>query len=253
MSDTTGINLKLIVAYDGTAYLGWQKTPEGPSIEEALQGVIEQICQHPIQLQAASRTDAGVHANGQVVNFFLKREGVDLYRLLIGINALLPKDIAVLYIEVAEQDFHPTLDNIGKEYVYKLCYGHVQMPQDRLYEWHYPRELNIDLMRKAAEMIKGEHDFSAFVNTKKNEKYEDHIREVQDIVIEEVGQEKLRIEVTGNHFMYKMVRNIVGTLVYIGAGKLNLQDLPAILRGKNRTEAGMTAPAHGLFLQKVYY
>lgn len=253
MSDTAGINLKLIVAYDGTAYLGWQKTPEGPSIEEVLQGVIEQICQHPVQLQAASRTDAGVHANGQVVNFFLKREGVDLYRLWMGINALLPKDISVLSVEKTAHAFHPTLDNSGKEYVYQVYFGHVQMPQNRLYEWHYYHKLDLGLMREAAELIKGKHDFTAFVNTKKNETYADHIREVNDIVIEENGDERLKISVTGNHFMYKMVRNIVGTLVYIGAGKLNIEDLPSILQGKDRTEAGMTAPAHGLTLQKVQY
>lgn len=252
MSDTLGINLKLIVAYDGTRYLGWQKTPEGPSIEQSLQSVIEQIVQHPVQLQAASRTDAGVHAKGQVVNFIYQKEQFELHRFWIGVNSLLPKDISVLHVETAPFSFHPTLDCTGKEYVYKLYYGHVQMPLNRLYEWHYPHKLDLNLMRQGAELIKGKHDFSAFKNSRKNENYENYIREVHDIIIDN-NDEHLKITVTGNHFMYKMVRNIVGTLVYIGAGKMKLEDLPGILDSKDRKEAGMTAPAHGLCLQKVFY
>lgn len=253
MSNSSGINLKLILAYDGTHYLGWQKTPTGPSIEGTLQKVIEQIVQHPVHLQAASRTDAGVHAKGQTVNFYLQKENFDLSKLFIGINSLLPKDIVVLSIVQVSPHFHPTLDCVGKEYVYRLCYAPVQLPQDRLYEWHYPYPLDIEKMGIAANHLMGKHDFSAFRNTRKTDHYLDGIREIKSIDIEKFDLSKLIITVKGDHFMYKMVRNLVGTVVYVGAGKIEVEALNEILQSKDRTQAGLTAPAHGLTLQTVSY
>jgi tRNA pseudouridine38-40 synthase len=246
-------NIKLTIAYDGSNYLGWQKTSMGPSIEEALRSVLRQIFQHEIQLQAASRTDAGVHAFGQIVNFFTSKEKLDLHKLKISLNSLLPADIAVMQVERAEDIFHPTLDSIGKEYHYHLCYGSAQLPLHRHYSWHYPHKLDIVLMQEAARMLVGTHDFSAFCNFKKNSRYQDYLRDVQSINIIEMERERLRFEVSGNHFLYKMVRNIVGTLVYIGRGKIPIDALPGILTGNDRTKAGMTAPAHGLILHRVFY
>lgn len=253
LSKTAKANIKLTIAYDGTHFLGWQKTITGPSIEQSLENAITHILQQPVQLQAASRTDAGVHANGQVVNFFSDKELPHPEKLQIGLNSILPKDIAVLSVECVNNAFHPTLDCKGKEYHYHLCYGRTQLPQQRLYAWHYPHALNIELMKEAAKLIVGKRDFKVFCNAKKNETYDDHVRDLTKIEIVELESNCLRFEISGANFMYKMVRNIVGTLVYIGCGKISLSELPAILESADRTLAGITSPAHGLFLHRVEY
>ena len=240
-------NIKLILAYEGTHYLGWQKTAMGPSIEEELEKVLAQILRHPVKLQAASRTDAGVHAEGQVVNFFTEVE-IPLERLQKSLNGLLPNDISVLKIEEAPEDFHPTLGSRGKEYHYSVCLGPTQLPFHRNFSWHFTYPVNIEEMKKAAVHLKGRHDFSAFTN----ERQEDNVREIFDIVIEPY-EGRMKIRVSGNNFLYKMVRNIVGTLLYVGCGKLSEDEIPAILTSKDRTLAGVTAPAAGLVLREVFY
>lgn len=245
-------NIKLVIAYDGKNYLGWQKTPTGPSIENALQLALEQILQENVALQAASRTDAGVHARGQVVNF-ISANPILLSKLHTSLNSLLPDDIVVLSVQQAADAFHPTLDCTAKEYHYALCFGPIQFPQDRLYSWHYPYLLDINAMRDAAKHLVGEHDFRSFCNFKKNEVYENWMRIITEISIDEISPNHLQIKVIGNSFLYKMVRNIVGTLAQTGRGLLKPDDMPAILQGQNRVLAGVTAPAHGLCLYQVFY
>lgn len=247
------MNYKLLVAYDGTNYFGWQKTPTGPSIEGELERVLEQILQQKVVLQAASRTDRGVHALGQVVNFHCEEKQIVPKKLLIGINALLPPDIAVMDIEEVNEDFHATLKVVSKEYQYSICFGAVQLPQYRHYSWHYHYPLDIVAMEKAAAEIKGTHDFAAFTNQKKNETYDHHLRTVDEIRIEAEGKDRLKLYVTGHSFLYKMVRNIVGTLAYVGVGKITPHEVGEILSQKNRILAGVTAPAHGLTLSKIHY
>jgi tRNA pseudouridine38-40 synthase len=241
--DSASKNVKLIVAYDGTRYLGWQKTFTGPSIEGCLQEVLEKILQHPTFLQAASRTDAGVHADKQVVNFFTPHS-LDYPRLKHSLNSLLPDDIVILEASEAPTGFHPTLEAKAKEYHYAICHGNVQLPKNRLYEWHYPCALDIEAMRQSAMTLTGEHDFAAFCNVKKNAHYKNTIRTVSNIEIQETFQKTLKIIIRGENFLYKMVRNIVGTLMYIGCGKLSQESLTGILSGLDRKQAGMTAPAH---------
>lgn len=240
-------NIKLILAYEGTRYLGWQKTIAGPSIEEELEKAAAQILRHRVNLQAASRTDSGVHAEGQVVNFFTERD-MPLDKLQKGLNSLLPSDISVLKIEEAPETFHPTLQNVGKEYHYFVCLGSTQLPFYRNFSWHFIYPINSEEMKKAAAHLIGKHDFSALTN----EKQEDNVREIFDIAIE-VLDGRLKIRVSGNNFLYKMVRNIVGTLLYVGCGKLSAEQIPKILKSKDRTLAGVTAPAHGLVLKEVFY
>ena len=249
----TLVNLKLVIAYDGTNYLGWQKTATGPSIEETMQNVIEKILQHPVHLQAASRTDSGVHAVGQVINFFTSKQNIRLDKLLTSMNSLLPKDIVVLELNKAPLHFHPTLDCSGKEYHYFLCTGPIQLPYHRLYSWHIYEPIDKALIQKALLYFVGEHDFSSFCNAKKNEYYQNHIRKIETLECIELEQNRFCIRVKGNHFLYKMVRNIVGTLVDIGKGKILSKDLPAIFQAHSRPTAGVTAPAHGLFLHTVFY
>lgn len=247
------MNIKLIIAYDGTEYLGWQRTKEGPSIEEILQTVLEQILQHPVILQAASRTDAGVHAHGQVVNFITHKSIPDLTKFQISINSLLPKSIVVTNVSHEDDSFHPTLECKGKEYHYHICQGIFQYPEHRNFSWHCHGLLDIEQMKNAAQLLLGTHDFTAFCNAKKNEPYDNCIRTVERIEIIKLPDNRIKIVIDGNNFLYKMVRNIAGTLVYIGNGKIKLEEIINILNSKNRTLAGMTAPAHGLTLYKVKY
>ncbi|WP_420422240.1 tRNA pseudouridine(38-40) synthase TruA [Simkania sp.] len=243
-------NIKLIISYDGSAYLGWQASNVGVSIEGTLKEVLEKILQQDVNLQAASRTDAGVHAEAQVVNFFLEKPR-NLEQLHKSLNQLLPKDIRIAAIEEAAEDFHPTLETKGKEYHYRLTRSHVQLPFDRLFAWHYPLPLDLKKMEAATQFFIGEHDFQVFGNTA-DPKPKDTIRTLYrlDLISSE---DELRFEIHGNNFLYKMARNIVGTLVYIGAGKLSLEDAEKLIATKDRTLAGMTAPAHGLLLKKVFY
>ncbi len=246
-------NIKLTLAYDGRAYLGWQKTGMGPSIEATLQSVIEQILQHPAPLQAASRTDAGVHAQGQVVNFITPRPPADLHRFQLSLNSLLPKDIVVLLAEIMPLSFHPTLHCVGKEYRYFICIGPTQLPQHRFYAWHVYDHLDLSLIRHALPFLVGEHNFAAFCNVKKNAHYTDYVRTIQTLEFKELDEQRLCFRICGNHFLYKMVRNLVGTLIDIGRGKIALEQLASILHSHSRPQAGVTAPAHGLFLHQVFY
>ncbi|MCB1135816.1 MAG: tRNA pseudouridine(38-40) synthase TruA [Chlamydiia bacterium] len=246
-------NVRLILAYDGSAYLGWQDSQTGPSIEAALRLALEQILQQPLQLQAASRTDAGVHADGQVVNFLCEKAPTDLDRLRYGVNCLLPPDIRVLEASLMPDAFHPTLDATGKTYRYTVCWGAVQHPKQRCYAWHFPRNLDLDSMRAAAKLLVGTHNFRAFCNQKKNEGYDDHTRTVTDIQIRELPGDSLELVVSGKSFLYKMVRNIVGTLLYVGSGKMLAEDVQTLLQDGARTEGAITAPAHGLTLSSVLY
>lgn len=246
-------NIKLIIAYDGTHYFGWQKTKMGPSVEGTLEQVLSKILQRPVTLQAASRTDAGVHADGQVVNFLTTDNVFPLEKLKAALNGLLPKDIVVLKAEDAATDFHPTLHAISKEYRYTVCYNQTQMPHRRYYSWHYPYPLDTDLIKQAIPLLVGQRDFSAFCNARKNSAYSDYVRRLRAITLNELPDNCLQFEIYGDSFLYKMVRNLVGTLVYVGCGKILVEDVKKIIASADRTKAGITAPAHGLFLHRIEY
>lgn len=244
-------NIKLHLSYDGSNYYGWQKTSEGPSIEETLEKALVTILQHPITLQAASRTDAGVHAEDQVVNFYTKNHPLNLDRLHKSLNQLLPKDIKVNTLTSIEPAFHPTLDSLAKEYHYHITTDPWLSPFKRNFFWHFPKKLDLNLMKKAAGLLIGKQDFQAFTNFRKPP-YQDTTREIFSIHFDQNNND-LCIQIKGDHFLYKMVRNIVGTLCYIGCHKIHLQELPSILQSKKRKNAGITAPASGLILKKIYY
>lgn len=242
-------NFQLTLAYQGTCYKGWQKTKEGRSIEETLEKALLDILGHSINLQAASRTDAGVHAKAQVVNFF---SSVDIHpqQLQKSLNGILPRDISVVSVQPVDRMFHPTLHSFGKIYHYNLCHDAFQLPFNRLFSWHYPYpKLDIDSMQRAANLLRGKHDFSAFTMSP----LIDNVREIFSIDIIPLPCRRLRIEIFGDKFLYKMVRIIVGTLVYMGSNRLKAEDILKILYSKNRKNAGITAPAHGLCLYKVQY
>lgn len=245
-------NIALKLAYDGSDFFGWQKTTLGPSIEGTLQTRLEQIVQEPLVLQAASRTDRGVHAEGQWVNFFTTKPLL-LDELRKSLNALLPPAIRILSIHEVPLLFHPTLHAQKKEYHYTVSYGPTQMPHQRFFSWHVPQQLNLQTMQLASLHFLGEHDFASFCNFRKNLNYQNTIRCIEELEIVSLQETHLTFAVTGNQFLYKMVRNIVGTLIDVGRGRILLEALPAILRARRRSEAGVTAPPQGLTLKKIYY
>lgn len=244
-------NYKIELSYDGTDFFGWQETAFGNSVEGFLKQALQKILQENIMIQAASRTDRGVHAKAQVVNFFLKKQ-CDTFALKRGLNALLPSTIRVHTIEEMALSFHPTMDATLKEYHYHITLGPFQNPIDRLYAWHIIKPLNIKKIEGAIPYFLQEKDFSSFCNMRKDIEKTPKITQITDISLDLKG-EKLIFIVSGKRFLYKMVRNVVGTLVGVGEERIDLPEIPLIFEKKERKWAGLTAPAHGLFLMKVYY
>lgn len=244
-------NLKILLAYEGSAYFGWQDSQQHPSIEGELKKVLSQILQHPIRLQAASRTDAGVHAERQVANFFTSKASLDLGKLRTSVNQMLPPSIRIWELEEVSMDFHPTLDAKGKEYAYRLTTSPVQLPFYRHLAWHVSQPLQLDQIETAIPLLVGQRDFSSFCNANKRERF-DRICHLRHISLER-EREELVITIQGDRFLYKMVRNLVGTLVAIGKGDISFQEISRIFSLKDRRRAGVTAPAHGLCLKRVFY
>lgn len=246
-------NYKAIIAYDGAEFFGWQKSPGFRTVEETLEEVLKKKLQHPLILQAASRTDAGVHAAGQVINFFSPIE-LDGNKFCLGVNKLLPGDLRMIDCSLAPSDFHPSLSCVGKEYRYKVQTGIHQNPLLRRHAWHVYYPLDLAIVRQSALKLLGTHDFKGFVNTRPSDPVDpdNTIRTLHAVEIFET-ETHLEIRVMGDHFLYKMVRNIVGTLIDIGTGKLPSNTIEKLLCEKKRTEGGITAPAHGLTLQRLIY
>jgi len=243
-------NVKLIVAYDGGAYLGWQRTPTGPSVQHTIEDALSLILREPIHVNGASRSDRGVHAKGQALNFYTHFPFTS--KTLWNLNKVLPKDITAHSFELMPLDFHSTLSVSSKIYLYHLTNALYQLPQNRFTEWHYPYPLDLALMQKACSLLIGTHDFEALTNQKNNETYDSHIRTIKNFEFLK-NDDQFIFTIEGDNFLYKMVRNLVGLIVYVGCGKLSLNDIPLILESKDRKKAGITAPAHGLFLDKVIY
>ena len=247
-------NVKLTISYDGTDLLGWQKNSKGASVEGILHPLIEKILQEKVQLQAASRTDAGVHAHMQVVNFVTQKKELDLGQFKYSLNQLIGSNISILQADFAHSGFHPTLDCKEKEYHYYISQKEYCLPEHRLYSWHvYPID-KLDEMKQASKYFIGTKDFSCLCNHKAYMPYENYVRDLYSIDILEVNNKsQLLIKVRGKSFLYKMVRNLVGTLVYVGLGKIKLDDVPSIIESRDRKQAGITAPAKGLFLHSITY
>lgn len=242
-------NVRLILSYDGSRFLGWQKTFTGPSIQGELEKALERILGEKVALEAASRTDRGVHAQGQSAHFFT-HSPIELARLKQGLNAVLPEEISVQSADEMPEDFHPTLDARGKEYRYFLCNTPVQSPIRRLYSWHLHQPLDLPKMEEAASHLLGEKDFAALCN----ERQDDTTRTLHKLALEPLEEKgRIRIDIRGDNFLYKMARNIAGALVYAGLGKIKPSEIPSILSSRDRSLAPITAPAHGLFLWEVYY
>ncbi len=240
------MHYRITVSYDGTKYFGWQKTMFGPSVQSELELAASFVLDEKIQCEAASRTDRGVHARGQVVQL-CSTGSRPPERLLAGMNARLPDDIRVIEVVEVEETFHPTLGAVAKTYTYQFCTDIVQNPFFRKFSWHYPHAIDPGAIRAAAEKLVGTHDFSAFTTEPKP----DNTRTVFRIELIEASPWKLVL--TADRFLYKMARTLAGTLAYVGSGKLPVESIDQLLKTPDRTLAGMTAPPHGLCLERVYY
>ncbi|AEH45242.1 tRNA pseudouridine synthase A [Thermodesulfatator indicus DSM 15286] len=245
-------NIKLTISYDGTNYLGWQKQKVGPTIQGVLEDTLKRLLGHKIKLRAAGRTDAGVHALGQVANFLTTNKMAleDMHRAL---NALLPRDISIVKVEEVPIKFNAQYDARYKTYFYQIYNHPIRNPIVRLYSWWVPQKLDIEAMKACVPLFVGQKDFASF--KKAGTETKTTVRTVLSAELKRVPgvAGMLRFEISGRGFLRYMVRNIVGALVEVGLGKLTYEELASILEAKDRSLAPPPAPPQGLFLKEVIY
>lgn len=258
-------NIKLIIAYDGTRYNGWQKQGNTKNtIQEKLEETISKLVGEEIEIAGSGRTDAGVHAIGQVANFKIKEELIKrfssdkeekdfswaLKQFHKELNGYLPMDIRIIDVQEVKERFHARLNAVGKHYSYRIDNGEVANIFLRKYLTRIDESLDLEKMRLGAKRLVGEHDFMSFCTNKKMKK--STVRNVTKIDITD-NEGIIKIDFYGNGFLYNMIRIMVGTLIEIGLSKRSPEDIDRILEAKCRAEAGYLAPANGLFLEEVYY
>ncbi|MBX9923387.1 MAG: tRNA pseudouridine(38-40) synthase TruA [Rhabdochlamydiaceae bacterium] len=243
---------KITLSYDGTGYGGWQVQPNSTSIQSLVQKALTTILREETFVTGSGRTDAGVHALGQVAHFQTDK-AFKLSSLQYSLNSLLPEQIRILHLEPIADSFHARYSATGKIYHYHLHLDRTLNPFTRLYSLHVHHRVDATLLQEAASCFLGTKDFSAFANeAHRGSASIDAVRTLQRLdVVPESGGVRLELEADG--FLYKMVRNITGTLLDICAGHISISAIPEIFDSKNRGAAGKTAPAHGLFLIKVHY
>ena len=241
--------IKFTVAYDGTDYCGWQIQPNGITVEEVLNRALSQLTREEIRVTGASRTDAGVHARGNVAVFDTS-SSIPPERFAYAVNPLLPEDIAVVSSEEVPESWHPRYQTSVKTYEYRILNREMPDPLRRKYTWHVSFPLDIDKMREAAEYLKGEHDFRSFCSIHTGAKTT--VRTVYALDIEKTGDE-IVIRISGNGFLYNMVRIIAGTLAEAGRGFRAPDSVKKILEAEEREKSGATAPPQGLVLDSIRY
>ncbi|WP_461815754.1 tRNA pseudouridine(38-40) synthase TruA [Faecalimonas sp.] len=241
--------VKLTIAYDGTNYCGWQIQPNGITIEEVVNKALRKLTGENITVIGASRTDSGVHAMGNVAVFDTETT-IPPERIAMAVNRILPEDIVVVKSEEVALDFHPRYCDCEKTYEYHIVNTRTLIPTKRLTNYFVSYELDIEKMRKGAAYLLGEHDFASFCNIKTD--VENTVRTVKELEILK-NNEEITIRISGNGFLYNMVRIIVGTLIRVGRGFYQPEQVKEILEAKNRKIAGVTAPPHGLMLMEIRY
>ena len=234
--------IKLTIAYDGTNYCGWQVQPNGITVEEVVNKALK-------KLTGASRTDSGVHALGNVA-VFDTHTTIPPERISYALNQRLPEDIVIVKSEEVAEDFHPRYCDCSKTYEYHILNTRIPIPTKRLTNYFVSYDLDVEKMRKAAGYLIGEHDFVSFCNVRTD--VEDTVRTVTELEILKDGEE-ITIRISGNGFLYNMVRIIVGTLIRVGRGFYEPEKVKEILEAKDRKAAGVTAPPHGLILAEIRY
>lgn len=242
-------NVKLLIEYDGTSYGGWQRQNNAVTVQGELENAIMKLTKEYSEVIGCSRTDAGVHAKGFVANF-ITNSSIPYEKFKYALNTVLPSDIRILNSEVAEEDFHSRYNSKGKTYSYTIVNREIAPALYRNYVYHYKGNLNIENMRMGAKYFIGTHDFSAFKNAGSSVKTS--VRTIMDIKIENL-EDIIKIYVSGDGFLYNMVRIMVGTLIDVGTCKIGPEKIQEIIASKDRGKAGRSVPASGLCLEKVFY
>lgn len=242
-------NIKLTIEYDGKDFNGWQKQPNKLNIQGTIEQAIKSITGEDVELNASGRTDAGVHALGQVANFKTNSQ-IPIEKFAIAINSRLKKSIVIKSAEEVEERFHSRLNCKKKTYRYVINNSFEGSAIYRYLETHIPQKLDIEKMKKAIKYFEGEHDFKAFKASGTSSK--SSVRTIYEANIYQ-EDERIYIELTGNGFLYNMVRIIAGTLVDVGMGKIQPDEIPEIIKLGKRENAGKTLPPNGLYLVKVMY
>ena len=241
--------IRLIVAYDGTNYCGWQKQPNGITVEEVLETAVSDLCGTPTEIIGASRTDAGVHAYGNVAVFDTDmRMAAD--KFTFALNARLPEDVRVQYSDEVPEGWHPRKQNSVKTYEYRILNRRTEIPTERLYAHFCYYELDVEKMRQATGYLIGTHDFTSFCSVKTQAK--SPVRTIYQLEVWEDG-DFITIHICGNGFLYNMVRIIAGTLLRVGSGAYPPEHVGEILAAHDRQAAGETMPARGLTLIGIEY
>ena len=240
---------KMTLSYDGTDYCGFQLQPNGDTIQGCLEKALSDVYKSQIKIKGCSRTDAGVHARMYVCSFEAP-ECVPPDKLPLAVRAYLPEDICVTDCELAPDGFNARYDNCGKTYCYTVNTSKFQDVFTRRFEWHYPKKLDVEKMKIAAKAFVGSHDFSGFMSSGSN--VEGTVRTVSRLDVEK-EDERIRIYIRADGYLYNMVRIIAGTLVMVGNGQINAFNMEDIIQSCDRTRAGITAPACGLTLFEVHY
>lgn len=242
-------NIKLTIEYDGKEYGGWQKQPNKLNIQGEIERAIYNITKEEVDLIGSGRTDAGVHAFGQIANF-KTNSNISIEKMAIAINSQLKNSIVVKKAEEVDERFHSRYNAKRKTYRYVINNTEYGSAIYRNLEYHFPIKLNVENMKEAAKFFEGEHDFKAFKSSGTSGK--NSVRTIYKAEVRTDG-ERILIELTGNGFLYNMVRIISGTLLDVGLGKIEPSEIEDIINSKDRTRAGKTLPAHGLYLVKVNY
>ncbi|MDR0784806.1 MAG: tRNA pseudouridine(38-40) synthase TruA, partial [Treponema sp.] len=243
-------NIKLLIAYDGTDFCGWQKQDDRRTVQECIETALEKLHKHSVRLTGAGRTDAGVHSIGQVANFYTDIQTIPPGRFTPALNSILPQDVRVLSAEETADDFHARFDARSRTYQYRIITGRSALPHERRYYLCLRRRPSVLRLNALARIFRGEMDCSTFASSKnKNESRYRYIYNAGFFV----QNDCLVFEITANAFLWKMVRSIVGTLLFYEEKDVLSTEFSAIVNGLDRAQAGPTAPAHGLFLQRVDY
>ena len=244
-------NIKLVIAYNGAAYHGWQRQAEGlDTVQQRVEEAAAHVCGHPVTVFGAGRTDAGVHAEGQVANFYSTNHGIPLKGLRRAVNARLPRDIAIRSAAEVPDGFHASRSAVGKTYRYRIYVAPARPVELHRLVYHYWTALDVDAMAAAAKRLLGTHDFRGLASSA--EERENTVRTVSRCEVAQGGPE-CTVTVEGDGFLYNMVRNIVGTLIEVGRGRWEPARIDQVLGSRDRRDAGPTAPPDGLRLVCVHY
>lgn len=243
-------NIKLTIEYDGKNFAGWQKQPGLESIQAEIENAIQKVTGEAVEIYGSGRTDAGVHAWGQVANFHTD-SNIDIAKIPYAINSKLKRSVVIKKAEEVDERFHARFNAKGKTYVYLINNDEFPSALDRFREFHMPVKMDVNKMKEAIKYFEGSHDFKGFMSSGGNKK-KTTVRTLTkcELIVDE---NRIKIELSGDGFLYNMVRIICGTLVDVGLGKIAVEDIPDIINSGDRTRAGKTLPPHGLYLKEVRY